>query len=185
MSLHKWLLPVSTGLLMLLAQQAHAENIYCSFKGAKQGLINGDRGLGGDATLIPIQALGQDVAVPRDDASGLPTGRRQYQPLQLQKSLDRASPQLFQALVTNERLSSVTCTFYRARPFMADGTPKPYFVIKLTNANLTGLQLSGHGAAGGAANAGEHETISLTFQKIELTDLDSGVTSQDDWESRV
>jgi len=180
-------------LLIAAAPAAHAENIYCSFTGQKQGPIKGDRGLNGDATQIPVQALGQSIVSPRDPVSGLPTGRRQYQPLQLQKMLDAASPMLFNALATNENLTSVVCTFYRRSPASAASqgsgvamqtSLKAYFRIKLTNANLAGLELTGTGTTAGAVFTGnEFEKITMTFQKIELTDLDSGTSASDDWES--
>jgi type VI secretion system secreted protein Hcp len=175
------------------APDARAENIYCAFTGQKQGPIKGDHGLNGDATLIPVQALGQSIVSPRDPATGLPTGRRQYQPLQLQKLLDGVSPLLFNALASNENLSSVVCTFYRRsnapRANQGAGAAmqtslKAYFRIKLTNANLAGLELAGTGATAGSVFTGnEFEKLTLTFQKIELTDLDSGTSASDDWES--
>jgi len=48
---------------------------------------------------------------PRDPASGLPTGKRQHKPISFLKEWGAATPQLFQALVTNENLKTVKFEF--------------------------------------------------------------------------
>jgi hypothetical protein len=52
-----------------------------------------------------------EVTSPRDVATGLASGKRQYKPVQVVKSLDKSSPKLFQALTTNEVLTSVSFLF--------------------------------------------------------------------------
>jgi type VI secretion system secreted protein Hcp len=164
-------------LMLLTAQQARAEHIYCSITGQRQGAIHGDRGLGGDAAQIPVRTLTEEIASPRDAATGQATGKRQHMPVTLVKSLDSASPQLFMAAVTNEILSSVRCTFYRDRG--VGGVASPYFRLVLTNAGIADLKMAGDGAT----NGNELESVALTYQRIELTDLDTNTSALDDWAS--
>ena len=127
-----------------------------SVTGAKQGSFS--------TQPIPVIALSHAIISPRDAASGLPTGKRQHQPIVIVKHIDAATPLLLNALVTNENLSSVTITLAES------GTN--VMTIKLTNGGIA--QYASHG---------ETETWSFTYQKIEWTWIDGGITAQDDWES--
>ena len=115
---------------------------------------------------ITLQAVSHEIISPRDAASGLPTGKRQHKPITITKELDKSSPLLLNALVTNENLSSVTITL--------NGGGKPVATIKLTNASIAGYD-----------EHGTTETWSFTYQKIMWTWLDGGITAQDDWEAPV
>lgn len=159
------------------AVPASATDIYCSVVGVKQGPFQGDPGPRGSSTQIAVYSITQDLKVPFDAASGLSTGRRQHSPLIIVKELDKSSPQFFTAAATNETLHSVICTMYRNA---ADGALRAYYKIALTNATIVEIQNSGNGVNGGALGD-ERERISFTYQKIELTDLDSNTSAIDDW----
>lgn len=166
-------------LLCALTLPASAANIFCTVTGAKQGVFAGDSNRRG--SQIEVFALTEEVKSPRDPTTGQVSGKRQHQPLIIVKELDRSSPQFFAAAVENETLKSVSCTMYRNG---ADGASHAYYKVVLTNATIVDLRDSGDGA-NGAAQGDERERISFVFQKIELTDLDSGTVAQDDWESPV
>jgi type VI secretion system secreted protein Hcp len=160
---------------------AFAQEIECTVTGAKQGMFQGDRG--SKSTQIPVLFLTEAITVPRDPTTGLPSGRRTHEPLTIVKELDASSIQFFQAAVTNEVLRSVTCTFYRAYRSGTGASAnagRGYFRITLTNALIVEYKDAGDGI-NGEAFGDEHERISLTYQRIELTDLDSNLTSSDDW----
>jgi len=166
------------GLAMLAAAlPATAENIYCTVVGAKQGTFQNDRGLNGNLKQIPVLALTEEVKVPYDAASGLASGKQTHSPLIIVKTLDSSSPQFFEAAATNESIRSVTCTLYRVS---AEGVARAYFKIALTNASIIEVKDTGNGANGDAAGD-ERERISFTYQRIELSDLDTGTTATDDW----
>lgn len=156
---------------------AAADNIYCVVVGAKQGAFQTGKGSGPNAMQIPVLFLTQEVSVPFDQSTGLSTGKRTHSPLTIVKALDESSIQFFNAAVTNEDLTSVTCTLYRDR---GEGTQRAYYRIKLTNAAVVDDKDAGDGA-NGAAHDDERERISLSYQKIELTYLDTGATATDDW----
>jgi type VI secretion system secreted protein Hcp len=170
------------GLAMwVFALPASAEHIFCSVIGAKQGTFQTDRGVNGDAKQIPVLSLMQEVTVPFDPASGQVSGRRRHSPIAIVKLLDASSPQFFEAVITNEILRSVTCTLYRGSNA---GAARAYFKIILTNAIIIDVKNTGNGVNGDARDD-EHERVEMTFQKIELTDLDAGTVAIDDWLSAL
>jgi type VI secretion system secreted protein Hcp len=162
------------------AGRVSAQEIFCSVVGAVQGTFQDN---GNARSQIPVLFLTQKTSVPRDAATGLPTGRRIHEPLTIVKELDAASIRFFQAVVTNETLRSVTCTFYRSfRSGTGGGAARPYFKIVLTNATIVEYKDAGDGINGEAVGD-EREHISMVYQRIEMTDLDTNTTTSDDWAS--
>jgi len=115
---------------------------------------------------ITLEAMSHEIISPRDAATGLPTGKRQHKPITITKELDKSTPLLLNALVTNENLSSVTITLNKGGNAVA--------TIKLTNASISNY-----------VDHGTTETWSFTYQKITWTWIDGGITAQDDWEAPV
>ncbi len=113
-----------------------------------------------------LQAFSHEIVSPRDPASGLPTGKRQHQPITITKQLDASTPRLLQALVSNENLKSVTIGLNENGSQVA--------TVVLSNASISDYQA--HGAS---------ESWSFTYQKITWTWLDGGITASDDWEAPV
>ena len=131
---------------------------------------------------IEVDVADHSIVSPRDAASGLATGKRQHKPFVITKSTDKATPLLYNAITTNQHLSSCTIKFVRA---MSDGTLDNYFTVKLTNAAIAQLDFHKGDARGGAGRLGEYESVSFTYQKIEWTWADGGITAKDDWEAPV
>ena len=163
-------------ILFTMAFPAFAGNIYCTIVAAKQGKITGEPVRGVPAG-IAVYALTEEIKVPYDASSGQGSARPQNSPVTIVKELDASSPQLFEAAVTNERLTSVACTFYR--PTAGEGM-HAYYRITLTNASVVQVKDSGDGV-NGSAPGDELERVSFTYQKIELQDLDSNTSVIDDW----
>ena len=109
--------------------------------------------------------MSHEIVSPRDPASGLPTGKRQHKAFTITKELDKSTPLLLGALVTNENLPTVTFAYTHG------GTP--YLTVKLTNANIASNE-----------QVGTTETIEFTYQKIEWTWI-AGDISASDWQSPV
>ena len=168
------------GLMMLaVTLPASATDIFCTVAGTVQGTFQGDPATRGNTAQIAVYSLTQELKVPFDAATGQSTGRRQHSPLTIVKELDKSSPQFFTAAATNEVLKSVTCTLSRSS---FNGQARAYFKIALTNATIVEIKDSGNGV-NGAAQGDERERISFSYQKIELTDLESNTTAVDDWVS--
>src|SRR5262249_42782078 len=83
---------------------------YVSIQGAKQGKFKGE-GAHAHKNVIPAHSFSYEVISPRDVATGQATGKRQHSPVTISKEWGAASPQLFQAAVTNEPLQSVLFEF--------------------------------------------------------------------------
>lgn len=168
---------LAASVLLTMAFPAFAGNIYCTVVGAKQGKFQSDASLRSASAGIAVYALTEDVKVPFDASSGQGSGRAQNSPVTIVKELDASSPQFFEAAVTNERLTSVACTFYRT----TGGEPmRAYYKITLTNASVVEVKDSGDGV-NGSAPGDELERISFTYQKIEVQDLGSNTIAIDDW----
>jgi type VI secretion system secreted protein Hcp len=142
--------------------------IHMTAKGAQQGDIEGESTLKGFEKSIVCLGFSHDIIVPRDAASGLPTGRRQHRPLVILKRLDKTSPQFARVLVNNENLQSVTLKFFQNTPA---GTASNLFTIKLTNANISRR----------AQDFPNLETLEFVYQRIEWTHVPSGFATIDDW----
>jgi type VI secretion system secreted protein Hcp len=138
-----------------------------TIEGQRQGTIADQT-----SPIRPV-AYSHGIVSPRDAASGLATGRRQHKPLVIVKELDKASPLLMKAMVTDENLKSVVLTYTIG--------PTTYRV-RLTNASIADIQQDSQ------STLVPRETISFTYQKIEWTYMSTdgtNITAMDDWEAPV
>lgn len=163
---------------------AQAEsNAYLFLKGAR-GDIKGDSKLRGREDGIVVIAATHELNSPRDAASGLATGRRQHKPLTITKELDKSTPLLRQALVTNETLPSATLDFYRPTPRGGIAMEEKYLTIKLTNASIATIrQVMLNNKNSELTRYAQYEEVSFTYQKIEWIWVDGNVTASDSWEA--
>ena len=105
-------------------------------EGEKQGNIEGTCDMKGREGTILVFAMNQDIHIPRDPQSGLPSGKRIHGPLSLVKEFDKASPKLYQALCTGEHLT-VTIKWYRMDPA---GQEEHYFTHTLEHAIVVAIK---------------------------------------------
>jgi type VI secretion system secreted protein Hcp len=150
--------------------------------GQQQGAFDGPVTTKGYEKSVEVDVASHAIVSPRDAASGLPTGKRQHKPFTITKPVDKTSPLFYKALISNETLTSCTIKFVQPSDH---GTLDNYYTVKLTNASLASLEFTKGDARGGAGRLGEYEEVSFTYQKIEWTITDGGITAQDDWESPV
>lgn len=159
---------------------------YVSVEGTKQGKFKGESVKSQYKDMIQGMAFEWDVTSPRDAATGLPSGKRQYKPITFTKEWGAASPQLFQALTANELLKTVRFDFIKAN---ASGAEYIFQRITLTNASVSEIRRYvgtvtpagtsvGNGAPGTARAL---EDVSFTFASIMLEDLDGKTTASDNW----
>ena len=147
---------------------------YLKLKGQKQGEIKGSVTQKGREGRIAVIAVSHEIVSPRDAASGLPTGKRQHKPFVFTKELDRSTPLLNGVLVTNENLPEATFTVYQRD---IKGVDVLSYTVKLTNANIASIALKVD------AEGKLVQEVALTYQKIEWTWVDGGITAMDDWEA--
>jgi type VI secretion system secreted protein Hcp len=165
-----------------------ALNAYLTLEGQKQGKINGSVTQKGREDKIMVIAVNHEVISPRDAASGLPTGKRQHKPFTIIKELDKATPLLMNALVNNENIKTWELQFWapQLKATTGIGSEVQHYTVKLTNANIASINFRMlNNKNPDLTRYAEYEEVAFTYQKIEWTWVDGGITAMDDWESPV
>lgn len=157
--------------------------IHMTLKGQNTGEIKGGCTQKGREGSIILFHFDHDVLSPRDIASGLPTGKRQHRPIRVTKEIDKSSPLLYGVLCNNENLTEVVFKFWKPSP---TGAEVQYYTIKLTNANISARKTFFPNMLFPENTRLPHlEEVEFTYQKIEWTFEDGGITAEDDWEAPV
>jgi len=162
--------------LLPFAEAEAALNAYLTLKGQKQGQIKGSVTQKGREGKIQVISVSHEIVSPRDAASGLPTGKRQHKPFVITKRIDKSTPLLNAVLSNNETISEWKLEMYEPS---AKGAEALAYTIKLTNASIASIRVITD------ANGDLYEEITFTYQKIEWTWNDGGITAMDDWESPI
>ena len=158
-----------------------ALNQYLKLKGQKQGEIKGSVTQKGREGKIMVIAVSHEIVCPRDPASGLPTGKRMHKPFIITKELDKSTPLLYNVLVNNENIQEWELQFWQPS---ATGAEKQHYTVKLVNANIASIHFrSLNNKNPELMKYAEFEEIAFTYQKIEWTWVDGGITAMDDWEA--
>lgn len=153
------------------AATAGVVHIEMKITGQKTGVFKGDSPEKGHESEILVSSYQFEVISPRDPASGLPTGRRSYQPVHVTKEMNQSSPQLLNAVATNENLKSVVIDFWVTS---RTGKEVNYYRVTLTDASISSIKQF---SAGLTVN----EDIGFTFRKVEQESLTGKTTFTDDW----
>ena len=159
-----------------------ANACYVSIKGQTQGKFKGESSFskfGSDK--ITVIRFSSGVVSPRDAASGLPTGKRQHQPIRFTKENGAATPQIFQALVSNETLTTVTFEFTRSNP---SGKEEVHYVVTLQNASVASVITQfDQTSRGDPFDGHELVNVELTYESITVEEKIGKTMAQDDWET--
>lgn len=165
---------------------------YLSLEGTKQGLITagtftedsvGNIFQEGHEDQILVQAFNHQVIIPRDPQSGQPTGQRVHKPLMITKVFDKASPLIFNALTSGERLGKCRLEWYRTS---ATGTQEHYFTIELEDAIIVDVQSRMPNCQDPSMAHFTHlEDVYFTYRKIVWTHEVSGTSGSDDWRTPI
>ena len=158
--------------LTIFSDAYAAKVTYVSIKGSKQGYLHGELTEPQLKNFMPLSSVHLDVSIPRDPNSGVPVGKRKYSPLTFIKPWSPASTQILEAAATNEILSEVVIRNYQTGP---DGKQVLESTVTLTNASIVNV-INQSIMVG--ADLQDFDTVSLVFQKIQITDK-SGDVFQD------
>lgn len=144
-------------------------------------LVEGDGtpGLPGEGNSIECLSftVAQSAALAR--GTGMPTGRRTYEPISIRKRIDRTTPLIVRALVLNQE---VEAAFRFFRP-TASGTLEHFFTIEISQAAVASTsQVSPDGLAfpGAPPAVSAFEDISFAFQQIRWRYEDGSIEAEDD-----
>ena len=124
------------------------------------------------------------VRTAREASSGMATGDRTYEPLTVEKRIDKSSPLLAKALCNNELIEG-TFRFYRPSP-AGDGTTQQFFTVVIEEARVASIaRRSPNVIDPASAAAPPLEEVSFVFGKITWTYEDGGVEHSDVWSERT
>jgi type VI secretion system secreted protein Hcp len=156
-----------------------ALNAYLRMKGQRTGDFKGSVTQKGREGRIMVIAASHELASPRDPASGMATGKRQHKPFSITKEVDRSSPLLYSALVTNENIAEWELQFWRPAQ---TGAETQYFTIALTDANVVSMDLvMPNNKHPDLQRLETYEEVTFSYQRIQWTWMDGGITATDDW----
>jgi type VI secretion system secreted protein Hcp len=132
----------------------------------------------GRENSIECVAFSHEVYPEQDRTTGLPTGRRKYEPIRIVKRIDKSSPLLMKALCNNEVIEG-TFRFYRANP-SGDGTTQQHYTIRVTGGRIVGARTWCPNVLDPASSdRPELEEISFVFNTITWTYTNGGIEHQD------
>ncbi len=134
--------------------------LFVTIKGDRQGLFKGESMQKNFVNTIPAFNFTFELSTTA-------TGKRQFAPITITKNIGAASPQIIQAIVTNERLM-VLFQFYQLN---LRGALVLHHTVKLTNAFITNFKQYFP-----QQNGPEFEDISFSYQKLEYTQDGSTIT---------
>lgn len=162
-----------------------AYEFYVTIEGKKQGKFKGESIREAHKDKIAGLSYSHEINSPRDVATGQASGKRQHGPVTITKEWGASTPQIFQALVSNESLTSVLFEFIHTTP---DGAEEVYQTVKLANATVSKVrQITGVGESASTAktqatyDTHELEEVSFTYQRIEVENLPGQTSAMDDW----
>jgi type VI secretion system secreted protein Hcp len=160
-----------------------SSSAYLTLAGKTQGPIAGGVTIKGREGSILVHSFENEIMSPRDPTTGQPTGKREHEPIVILKEIDKSSPRLWAALVTNEVLTTWVLRFWAAG---ATGKEQEIYTITLTNASIASVrEYMVDNLTAADASLPMLEEVTFTYQKIEWTWTDGGITASDDWASSV
>ena len=132
----------------------------------------------GESTIISMEREGTiecfgfeyDLTTPREEATGMLTGRRQHSPITIVKRVDKSTPLLYRALCNNEPVTSAQLRFFRPSP-AGSGTEEHFYTILLERGYVSDITSVGRNL----------EKVSFVFQDITWTYEIGGATHKDSW----
>ena len=132
---------------------------------------------------ILVQEIKHQVTVPADPQSGQPTGQRKHKPFIFTSSLNKATPLMYQALVTGEKLPTVEVSWYRTSQ---EGKQQHFFTTKLEDAIIVDINtVLPHAQNAENANYTQLVEVAMTYRKITWQHVAAGTEGSDDWRKPI
>lgn len=112
------------------------------------------------------------ISNPIDWATGAASGRREYSSIAISKRVDKASPLLMKALVTNQIVEGVF-KFFRP-PADGKAASEHFYTIEIKHGRVESVSQSGGMDV-------PTESVTFAYRSITCTFVKGGVTHADDW----
>jgi type VI secretion system secreted protein Hcp len=165
---------------------------YIEIRGMTQGHITqyaftsdsvGNVYVEGHENEILVQKIEHCVGVPTDPQSGQPSGQRVHRPFKFTSALNKATPLMYQALASGEKLESVVVRWYRTS---TEGKQEHFFNTVLEDATIVEINTTLPDAQDEAfAHYTQLVEVSLAYRKITWTHIASGTEGSDDWRKPI
>lgn len=167
---------VTTTVLPVSVAQAET---FLKIRGSKQGDIKGTVTVKGAEGAIDVLSVNHEIsASTAATGTKTPGTSRQHKPFVITKGLDRTTPLLYKAMVSRELLPEVEMSVVT---FSEKGI-RTLYKVRLVNAMISKIRVTAEGDGDPSRHISE---VSFTYEKIEWTWTDGGITAMDDWESPV
>lgn len=122
----------------------------------------------------------QSVRTAREEGTNMVTGRRQHQPIRIQKRIDQSSPLIMKALTENQKIEA-TFKFYRPNP-SGDGTTEQFYTVQLKGGNVAAVKQEVPDTIGKeTAGLPPMEHVDFVFKEIIWRYEKGGVEHPDKW----
>lgn len=153
-----------------------AYEFYVTIEATTQGRLAGESAREPHKGKIAGIGFSYEVTSSREAASGRASSKREHGPVMFTKEWGAASPQLFNALVTNEVLPSVLFEFVRTNDV---GVEHVFHTLRLTDASVTSIHQYVAAQDGAELDNAELEDVALMFRGIEMANVDGQTTASD------
>jgi type VI secretion system secreted protein Hcp len=162
--------------LLAMAETVH---LYLKANGANVDGESTQVSLGRENS-IECLSFEDSVRTAREAGSGMASGRRTYEPVRIQKRIDKSSPLIARALCNNEVIEGVF-KFFRPNP-TGDGTTEQFFTVKIRDGRVASVRRTSPDVIDPAsAFAPPTEEVTFVFHTISWTYENGGVEWEDSW----
>ncbi len=174
--MHRKFVAIIAGTMVLAtaASASAANTIFLTLTGQKSGVVKGSVTQKGRENSILVSAVEDEVISPRDPASGLPTGKRQHKPIKVTIELDQSAPILYNMLSSNENIPTLELKFWHPS---TSGVETQFYTVRLTNASIAEIHASTDATHTAMLD------VSFTYQKVQWTWNEGGITAMDNWQN--
>ena len=137
----------------------------------------------GRENSIECLSFRDSVRTAREAGSGMASGRRTYEPLVIQKRIDKSSPLLAKALCNNEVVEGIF-KFFRPNP-TGDGTTEQFFTVEIKRGRIAFVnRVSPDAIDPASATRPPLEEVGFVFHTIKWTYTNGGIEHEDTWDQQ-
>jgi type VI secretion system secreted protein Hcp len=163
-----------------------ALNAYLTLIGGSVGAIKGSVVQKGRENSILVVAYSHLIEAAGEERSGQATGKPVHHPILITKGIDRSTPLLYQALVNNESFTTWQLKFWTTASGGSLGTGQEIqnFTVDLTHARIASIRLIKPNTTDpDTASMPDREEVAFTYQNIQWTWNDGGISAGASWGS--
>lgn len=153
-----------------------ALNSYMWIKDASGADIRGSVTIPGREGSVEVVALDQNVFIPIDPNTGLPTGTRRHDPFAFVKNTDASTPYLYHAICQGQMFSRVTVKTYRVDN---TGAEREYFTCVLDNVRLVKVAPALDNVFSSKKKCAPLEQVAFLYARATWTFVDGNITYTD------